>query len=78
MRLFLYAGERGDFGADRTEPFGKIFVTAIDRIDIAQNRMSRGSEHSQKDDDSWAKGGWGDELRWMPVGGAFHKNAMSV
>ena len=60
------------------ETSGEILVTAVDRIDVAQNGSARSGKHTDENHDGWAESLRSDELGWVPVGRAFDIDAVSV
>lgn len=56
-RVFCLEGSRKllpgsfDFGTNRVEAIGKVFVPTIDRVDITEYRAAFGGKHGEHDDD---------------------------
>jgi len=72
MQTFPHPLSRLDRGAEGLEALHDIFVSAVDRVDIAERGAAFGGEHRDEDDGRGPERRRADHLRGAELGAAVH------
>ena len=78
MQTFPHPLSRLDRGAEGLEALHDIFVSAVDRVDIAERGAAFGGEHRDEDDGRGPERRRADNLGGLQVPRAFYRDAMRV